>query len=305
MGTPAISSQFSYAVDDSSTADITDFDANSFRYEFESESLGMKQTYVHAHGMRGTRSLASTRTRIASETISGNLVLCPTPVELDQWLPRILGAQESTDVFALAESLPFWSLLADRYTKRFVYKNCNVDKAVFSWSAGGMMKLTLSVEAESETVTATSFTGTIPAINGGVPYASGDCTVALAADASFSQVSELEITIDNMVSKDRFMNSVTRANLPPLGRNISVRMVVPYTDDEVDLYDQAYTGGSGSVTFTLGNTSCAFAFGNLKAPASSPVPSGPNSELMLTLDMQSFYVVGGARELVVTNDSTT
>jgi hypothetical protein len=303
MGTPSVFSQGTLAVDDSDTSTIGDFDANSFRYEVESESLAMRATHVNAHGIRATRSRVSTRTRIGQEVVSGNIVLCPTPVELDQWLPRILGAAESTDVFALAETVPAWSVLVDRIAKRFIYKGCYVDKAVFSWSAGQMLKMTISAEGKSETISATSVPGTVPAINSGVPYASGDCTFSLSADASAAEVQEVEITIDNMLEKNRFMNSVTRAQLPSLDRLITVRMVVPYTADEVDLLQQTYAGAAGSVTFTLSGVSCAFAFGNLKCPSESPVISSRNGELMLNLNMTSHYVVGGARELVVTNDS--
>lgn len=305
MGTPSVMSQGTIAVDDSDTATIGDFDANSFRYEVESESLAMRQTHVNAHGIRATRSRVSTRSRIGTETISGNIVMCPTPVELDQWLPRILGTAENADVFALAETVPAWSVLVDRIAKRFIYKGCYVDKAVFSWSAGQMLKMTISAEGKSETVSATSVPGTVPAIDGGACYASGDCTFALSADASATEVSEIEITIDNMLAKDRFMNSVTRASLPALDRLVTVRMLVPYTADEVDLYDQLVGGAAGTVTFTNGNTSCLFTFGNLKVPAESPTMTSRNGEIMLNLNMEAFYVVGGARELVVTNDSTT
>lgn len=304
MGAPATFSQCKFAVDDSDTSTIGDFDANSFQYELKSGSLAMRQSHIDAHGIRGTRSRVSTRTRIGSEVVSGSISLCPTPVELDQWLPRILGTAENADVFALAETVPAFSCLVDGGTNRFVYKGCYVDKAVFSWQAGGMLELTLSLEGKTETVTATVFPAAIPAINGGAPYASGDCTISLAADASAAEVAEIEITIDNMLAKDRFMNSVTRAQLPSLDRLVTVRAVVPYTADEVDLYDQSVAGAAGTITFTNGNTSCAFAFGNLKAPAESPVVTSRNGELMLNLNMTSHYVVGGARELVVTNDST-
>lgn len=305
MGTPAVFSQFKYAIDDSSTTTIGDFDSGSFQYEFESESIQRKDTFVEAHGMRGSRSRASTRTRIGSTVVGGQLVLCPTPVELDQWLPRILGGVESTDVFPLAETIPAWSLLADRYTKRFIYDSMYVDRAVFSWQAGGLLKLTINAEGKSETISATSFPGTIPVINGGNPYASGDCTFSLSADASAAEIQEIEITIDNMLSKDRFMNATTRAQLPALDRLITVRAVVPYTADEVDLHAQTVAGAAGTVTFTNGNQSLLFTFGNLKSPAESPIGTGRNGEAVLNLNMTAYHVVGGARELVVTNDSTS
>lgn len=304
MGTPAVFSQSKFAVDDSSTSTISDFDSSSFQYELKSDNLRYVETHIDAHGFRGTRSRVSTRTRTGTKVVTGNIVICPTPVELDQWLPRILGAVESTDVFALAETVPVFSCLKDLTTKRAIYTGCYVDRAVFRWSAGQMLEMDLSIEGSTRTLSGTSFPGTIPNIDGGVPYASGDCTFSLSADSSAAEVQEVEITIDNVLSKDRFMNSVTRAQLPALDRIVTVRMVVPYTADEVDLLDQTYAGAAGTVTFTNGSKSCAFAFGNLKSPNEDPVVSSRNGELMLNLNMTSHYVVGGARELVVTNDST-
>ena len=132
MGTPAIGSAAALAVDDSAVTQLADFDSGSFRYEFVSESLARRQSHVESFGIRGTRSRAADRVRIARERITGQIVLYPTPVELDQWLPRILGAAEASDVFALAEGLPEFGVLLERATKRFVYTGCRVAKAVFS-----------------------------------------------------------------------------------------------------------------------------------------------------------------------------
>jgi hypothetical protein len=65
----------------------------------------------------------------------------PTPVELDAWLPRILGASESADSFLLAETVPEFGMLFDRGAERFVYTGCKVSRAVFSGAPGQLIDL--------------------------------------------------------------------------------------------------------------------------------------------------------------------
>lgn len=302
MGTPAIGASSALAIDDSAVSQISDFDSGSFRYEFVSESLARRQTHVETFGIRGTRSREADRVRIARERIAGQLILYPTPVELDQWLPRILGGAEASDVFALAESLPEFGMLIDRVTKRFLYTGCRVAKAVFSGASGQLIKLTLDLEGETELLSGTSFPATIPAIDGGQPYLFSDCTFSLAADASATEAREFEITIDNRLDVDRYMNSVTRGQLVATDRLITLKMIVPYTVDEVDLHAQAIAGAAGSLTLTNGSKSCQFAFGNLKSPAQSPNVAG-HEEILLALNLVA-YKSGGVNELIVTNDST-
>lgn len=303
MGTPAIGALTTFVVDDSVTSTLGDFDAGSFRYEFVPPlNLGMTQTHADGPGIRGTRSHAKETVRITQERIGGSITLRPTPVELDQWLPRILGAAESSDSFALGESIPAWSALVDRVTNRFIYAGCYVNKATFSGSQGQPITLALDIEGLSETISASAVPGGVPAINSGAPYVFSDCTYALTADASATLVREFEITIDNVLTADRYFNSVTRAPLFATDRMITVKLVVPYTSDEVDLYDQAVAGAAGTLTLTNGGQSTLFTFANLKCPAETP-PIQDKGEMLLTLNMVA-YQSGSTKELVVTHDST-
>jgi hypothetical protein len=164
--------------------------------------------------------------------------------------------------------------------------------------------LRLDIEGETEVISATAWPGTIPAIDSGSPYIFSDTTFALAADASAAEVRSFEISIDNGLITDRFMNSVTRSTIPAADRVVSVSLTVPYTPDEVDLHKQALAGGSGSITLTNGNTSTLFTFGNLKAdPAVSPVIGSRGSEILLGLQMKA-YKTGSTNEIAVTHDSS-
>lgn len=301
MGTPSTGVEATIAVDDSDTATIGDFDSNSFSYEVNSENLRMVQNHVNSAGIRGSRSRVKERVRIAQEQITGSIVMNPTPIELDEWLPRILGAAESTDTFALAETVPAFSVLIDRVANRFIYKGCYVNRATFRGSQGGLIEMSLDLEGKTETVSGTAVPGTVPAIDNGAPYVFSDLTFSLGVDASAAEVRDFEIVIDNVLDTQRYMNSVTRSQLPSTDRIITCRMTVPYTADEADLYDQAVAGGTGSLTLTNGGVSTVFTFGNLKAPTESPVIQS-KGEILLSLNMTA-YKSDSTDELVVTHDS--
>lgn len=305
MGTPAISTngQLAYDVDASTVAG---FDASSLRWEYASENIQMVQTHANTNGMRGTRSRRKERRRLVREDIGGSLVLQPTPTELNTQLYLILGTAENADSFVLAETLPSFSLLFDRITARFIYTGLVVNRATFAGSSGGLITLSLDLLGKTEVIdTSTAFDvgGNIPAVDSGGVYVFSDVTYALAADASAAEVQSFSITIDNALDPNHFYNSVQRTQLVPTDRIISVNMVVAYDADTKDLYDQAATANSGTLTITNGGTSTLFTFANLGTPAISPVGGGRGNEILLNLNMQA-EMSSTTKELVVTHDST-
>lgn len=288
---------------DSSVTTVSDFDSGSIAYEFNSESLRMRQTHVDSGGIRGTRSVVKDRVRIAQEDISGSIVMNPTPIELDTLLPRIMGAAESTDSFAFAETLPVFGVLVDRVTKVFTYTGCYVNRATFSGSQGQLIRLSLDILGKTEVVSAAgTYPGTVPAIDTAQGYVFADTTFSLSGDTSAAEVSSWEIVIDNVLDGSHYVNSVTRTQIVPTDRIVTVRMSLPYDADSIDLYDQAVAGAAGTLTLTNGGCSTLFTFANLKAPAETPVISGRGSILMLDLSMRA-YMSSSTRELVITHDS--
>lgn len=300
MGTPSQGALTKMAIDDSTVTGISDFDSSSQGIEFISEDLRMVSTINYNNGIRGTRSRLKDRCVVTQEVITGSIVIEPTPIELDLWFPRILGAAESSDVFALAETIPEWGVLIDRIVQRHIYTNCRVSRATFTGAQSQPIRMTIEVEGSTEVLSATSFP-TVGAIDTGQPYIMGQTTFSLSADASAAECLAWTIVIDNMLDTNRFLNSVTRSKLTPQDRMISLQMTVPYTADEIDLYDQGVAGAAGSLTLTNGGQSTVFSFANLKAPAETPVVSGKTEEF-LTLNMVA-YKSGSTNELIVTHDS--
>ena len=148
------------------------FDASSEPYEFVSETIRKRATIVDTGGIRGTRSHHAARTRAGAYEVGGTIVLHPSPADLDLLLPRILGTAESSDSFALADSLEnfYFGVMVDRVAKVFTYGGCYVDRATFRSSAGGLLELSLEIVGKTESV---GNAGTFPALTLGASANSG------------------------------------------------------------------------------------------------------------------------------------
>lgn len=268
-------------------------------YEFVSESVRKSLTILDTSGIRGTRSHPRERTRDGTFTVGGQIRMHATPAMLDLLLPRILGANESTDVFALAETLPEFDLLIDRVARRFVYGACKISRATFRCQAGGLLELDLDVVGKTETVSATSFP-TIAAPTD-APYVFSDAVLTLVSSSRV--VTQWELTIDNVI-QPRFSNSQAATDLQSTDRIITANLTTPYTTSEVDLYG-LNVGSSAAATFvfTNGGFSTQFAIANLQIPDNSPTVENRNGEILLNLTGTA-KMSSTTRELVVTHDST-
>ena len=267
-------------------------------YEFRTEGLRAAREIVETSGIRGTRSMPIERTRDGTVRINGTIAFHATPAMLDLLLPRIMGSAEVADLFAVAETLPEFDVLIERVAKRFVYAGCKVARATFRATAGGALELDLEITGKSETVSATAF----PAITAPTdpPYTWSDavCTV----EGSARVVTRWELSIDNQLNA-RFSNSNTATDIHTQGLVVTVSMTVPYTSDEVDLYNINSSGASGA-TFVLtnGGRSITFTIGALAVADSSPVVGGPGEIL---LEMNGIAKSSGStKELSITSDST-
>ena len=267
-------------------------------FEFIAESLRKQQEIVETNGIRGTRSIPIERTRDSIYRVSGGIQFHATPSMLDLILPRIMGANESTDVFAFAETLPAFDVLIDRVAKRFVYGGCKVGRATFRASAGGPLELDCELTGKTEVVSATAF----PSISAPTdpPYVWSDAVCTIEGTAR--TVTQWELTIDNRINS-RFANSQTATDIHTEGRDVTLSLTVPYTSDEVDLYG-INSSGASAATFVLtnGNRSITFSVAALMVPDASPVVGGPG-EILLTLS-GSARSSGATKELVITSDST-
>jgi tail tube protein len=278
-------------------------------FVFVSEGILKKGVIVERSGLRGTRSHVADDTRVGPYTASGQLVLEPTPEDLAIWFPRILGGVATggeLKTYPLAETLPSFTLSIDRVAKVFTYSGCKVNRATFRGAQGGLLRLTLDLVCQSESV---ANAGTFPALTPGVtqPYIFSDLALTLAATAR--EVKQFDLIIDNALVTDRFMNSLTIVSAPEGDRKIGLHTVHAWASGNADLYAQALTGAAGTLQLTnaLGGTppvgyQTTFSFATLQSPDRSPQVPG-REEIFLNLEMVA-RKVGSTPELSVTHDAT-
>lgn len=286
------------------------FSSSSSWIEFISESIAAQGSIVDTDGIRGTRSRAGERVRTAPYKISGSLSCYVDKNMLDVLLTYILGGTPTSQVYPLAETLPTFYLMIDRVGKVFVYNNCYVNKATFTASASDpLLKLNMEIEAETETVNSA---GTFPAgmtVNTNRPYIFADSSSGITVNGTTYGSFGFELTIDNKLLVDRFVNELTRSQIPATDRIVTCKLTTPYTSAEAALYGVAVGSfGTASAVFTNAEetitsivSTLTFTMGGvLQYPKKSPVVPGKTKEIHLELNATA-RKLGSTAELTITN----
>lgn len=274
------------------------FDSSSERYAVTADGLRKQGTILQAGGMRGSRGRHVADVREGPYTVSGSVTMEPTPAGLDLWLPRILGAAEASDVFAVAETLPSFGVLADRDSETFQYTDCVVSRATLRGQSG-FLTLTLDIVGKTE-VTGTS----VPAVSLGTtaahaPYQFADLAVNMAGGTR--HVTDFTLTVDNSISS-LFFHSLTAECLNPGERIITLSANAKLNDTEVAaLYGQDAEGAAATLTLTNADMSTAIALTRFSPPDQSPTFSG-KGEFYLPL-VGEVRGHGTTEAIIVTHDS--
>jgi hypothetical protein len=266
-------------------------------HEFLSESLACTHTILETAGLRGTRSHPAERTRDGLSRVGGAIRYHATPLLLDLLLPRILGAAESSDQFALAETVPEFDVLIDRVARRFLYAGCKVNRAVFKGAAGGLLELTLELAGKTETVSSEAFPEI--AAPADPPYVFHDAVLTLAGQPR--AIMQFELTIDNALAV-RYGNSRWATDLSARDRVVTLACTLPFTAGEADLYGANSSGAAAAaLAFTNGGYALSFQIARLQIPDQSPIVE-EKGEIRFRLDGAA-RMLGSAPELLVTNQS--
>jgi hypothetical protein len=269
------------------------------QYKFRNWQWTRGDSISEDDGISGTRSHHSERKVQNVRAPAFSFEFCPNSVELDTWLPYILGGSESTDSFPLAETLPDFDANYDMGgTRRFYLGNCKVDRAVFSGRQGEPLRLQLFCEALTITDDATAFPSlTINTVPHYI-YSEG----ALVVNSQSLRHREWSMEVNNALVKDRWLNSQTRISLPEGDRIITWTFNGPYGDNTA-LYNLTQTGVACTATFTKGNRSLLFSSSKVSFPVEVPSPESDRGEIMLPL-VGMAAKDGSTLELVTTNDSS-
>ncbi|WP_339730093.1 phage tail tube protein [uncultured Gimesia sp.] len=276
------------------------FDTSSIPIEIVgAESLVETQTIDETGGTTGTTEHISERTRLGQKRCSGTIQVPASRLALDTLLPLILGAAESSNVFALADTLPEFVMMIDRDEKVYTYSGCRIARATFSGSSGQMVMIGLDIEAETETE---GDAGTFPALETPTetPYRFEDGVLTL--QSSTREFNEFSLVIENQLDTERFENNLTRVDIPLLDRIITLGTNHPWSTANLDLIKQDLAGAGGSLVLTnteLSSNVLTFTLGAIQYPTKTP---GTQKAQVTRLPLEGMVrKVGTTASLVVTN----
>lgn len=271
-------------------------------YENKGGNLSLSSAPMVSDGMRGTRSRIDGRTRFGLKTVQGSLSFDPTPEELANLLPWILGGNASGTSYPLAETL------TSRYVAQEMDSSCKwsefsgvyVNRAVFSASEGGVLSLGLDLIGTDETL---KTAGTFPSVTFGetTPFVFHDCSGGSSIFSEGMNIKNLQLTIDNQLAA-RFFNSRTATSIKPRDRIITFSCGVEMSNANYNTLYGAEAAQEIDVQFTNGAYSLRFVMPYVRAAFQTP--SIPNrDEILYQLNGQALRS-GSTMELSTTLDST-
>lgn len=275
--------------------------AADYEFIFQECSLGKSRGLLDPGGIgRGTRSRIGGAIALDVQRAGGQLVLNPTPDDLNELLPWILGTAESSDSFVLAETLQLYGVDVHKGDDAYRYSSVAVSSAIFRSSVSNQfLELTLNLVGDVET-SGITFPDIASTISTKRPYLHYQNTLTL--DGTAQQHDQVEVVIDNAVQADFFENSDTITDVESGDRIITVSASFPFDATSDELYEVAVAGltGANTLVYTDGTDTLTFTFNNLKA-ATEPlaIPRRPG-EVRLGKLFQA-YQTGTTKELVVTS----
>lgn len=258
--------------------------------DFKSESFGLKQETLNGNGVRGTRSHTVERTRAGLARVDGNVALTPQAADYHKLLPWALGGSGTLVSgtlyrYNLAEAAVTRYVTIDRHAKVFTYDGVGVDRFTLRAQQGEMLDCDLDLVGKTETV---ANSGTFPSIFADVttnPFVLSDLVMTVGGTTVTAK--SFEMSLNNMIDKERFFNSNTLSTVIHLDREVRFRTQLPYGDFTALYNTGAATGVAVLATFTIGSVVMALSMPKVVfAPVAPPV-SG-RAEVMLDLDGRAY-----------------
>lgn len=311
--TCATGAQAQLAIQDSATPTFPDTTA-SLLYEFLSESLTLNQEQIDVSGMSGSRERRAQTLVDGPEIIEGDIRMYLTAIDLDTWLPRILGGTKQADTpsagldtFDMAELLPEFGALIDRVASNgtrstFAYKGCKVSRAVITGSVGQPVTMTVTIMGQTEDFHGEAFPSgqTYPTGANSQPYVFHEATVSY--NSQLYQFNSFELIIDNL-AEARHENSITAEEICATDLAVNLNMNVPWIDTFAPDYRAADV--TGYLKFTKGAFSSTFTFGELVQRAQAPNVDG-KTQIRWNLPLEARLSADGLTpQIRVVNDITT
>lgn len=263
------------------------FDSNSQRFEVVSSTVKKTGEVLDGMGLLGTRSHREDRTRAGLIRVGGQIALDISPRMMDFFLPYILGANESTDTFAVADSLAGFDMLHDAFgtgSSAVKFNELYVNRFSLRF-APGILRATLDVIGKSVT-TGQSFTsgalGSTAATD--APYVFYDTSggITIRSGSGAQEIEEGELVIENFLDV-KFRNSQTATSIRATDRQVSLVTNIPLTTTTLSTYFGDKTAADATIVITNGTVATTFTLNNFKVPDDGPTDVNDKGEAVLVL----------------------
>ena len=243
-------------------------------YPFVSESLTETVAMTEDRGISGRPTKRSERIVVATKDIAGDIVLEPTPAELDVWLPRILGGTKTLNIVKLATTIPTFNVLINKGGDLHQFNTCAVNTATFRFTVGEPVQLTLNVLGKTKTLPEAE---PDVAITDNPPYVCHEAVLRIGG--TIRETNEVTLTVNrNLQGLRRFSQTLTHVQEGPIA--ITFSPVLPFTADEVALLALEATGATGQIVVTKGGNSCTFDLANVKFTGAGPTVGSRDGEIL-------------------------
>lgn len=268
------------------------------RLDFQREGLKNTEEIIDGNGLRGTLSSNVDRTRVGLQRIGGTISLMPNVVELAAVLQWVLGGTPTgvgTVTYPVSDTLFTRAVSVDRIAKVFSYPAAGVDKATFRASQGECLTVDLDLVGTTESV---GNAGTFPALSidtASGPWIYSDAVITIGGTTVTPK--NIEISVSNVIDRDRYFNSNTIASLVNHDRQVMFSCLLPYGDQSA-IYDSGSGGVTVVCTFTNGTNILTFSMVEVVFPKDSPNAEG-RSEIMLPISGRA-YQTASTKEIVTT-----
>jgi hypothetical protein len=246
------------------------FSGSSLRLDVVSNSVTRKLETIEAMGLLGSRTRHTDRIRAGLIRAEGDIVFEPTMRMWDYFLPKILGAAESTDTFDVAATLSAFDMLHDPFgtgSNAVKFGELYVNRASLKF-APGLLRLTLSVIGKTATAGQSFTSGSLNAtadLDTPLMFYDTASGITLRNGSGTVEIDEGELIVDNQLAV-KFRNSQTATSITPQQRLVTLATTLPLTATNWTTYGNVTTAADASIVITAGAVSSTITLFNLQHP---------------------------------------
>ncbi len=268
------------------------FDLNSERYEFlmdgnPGENFQRHGRIIGGQGITGKMYRIKSRVRKGGYFVHGRIIMNPSAGYFSTLLKYLVGDDSGGGLFLPGNCLNTAGWLFDRDGYRHEFKDgiCAhwvlQGRGISFRENGTPDLLTLAMDwifkDDGWDDLASAWPNPEPGVQSVVaytPYIFQDCDGQFTIEGADREVYGFQLEVTNKV-KPRWANSFTMSSLPFAGRDVTLKLQLPFDSNNADLYEPTTAGAECVIKFDLSDVGGAstyteFKLTNLKIPEKSP-----------------------------------